>query len=271
MFSNQSVRVQPSAPPIDTAGVPDSKTVSAVFRKSAHVFGDLRARVAERRRVVPDQRLVGDLGVDAVLLALPGAQLLPARGEVLAQLGLRGRAERLEPALVGELVQHAVLGEERHVGRGAALDLRAQERGLAVAGRHEGGLRARCACRTRPAPSGTPSAPGPVHTAATSSFWPCRSGSFRPLADGGRGREPSELFGIVLLASARRRGGERERRHRERGQRYARSAAPCGCYVCVSSYACMQSPQSRGDCPMPGATAPRKGVQGRAGVIVTMP
>src|SRR5882757_6949487 len=39
MFSNQSVSVQPSAPPIDTGGVPDSKTVSEVLRKSAQVFG----------------------------------------------------------------------------------------------------------------------------------------------------------------------------------------------------------------------------------------
>src|SRR6266702_6073580 len=41
MFSNQSVSVQPSAPPTDTGAVPDSKTVSAVFRNASQDVGAL--------------------------------------------------------------------------------------------------------------------------------------------------------------------------------------------------------------------------------------
>ena len=41
MFSNQSVSVQPSAPPTDTGATPESESVSAVLRKSFQVFGSL--------------------------------------------------------------------------------------------------------------------------------------------------------------------------------------------------------------------------------------
>lgn len=39
MFSNQSVRVQPSAPPTDTGVTPEAEIVSAVVRNSFQVFG----------------------------------------------------------------------------------------------------------------------------------------------------------------------------------------------------------------------------------------
>lgn len=39
MFSNQSVRVQPSAPPTETGVTPEAETVSAVARKSFQVLG----------------------------------------------------------------------------------------------------------------------------------------------------------------------------------------------------------------------------------------
>src|SRR5258707_13939746 len=39
MFSNRSVSVQPSAPPIEYAGVPDASSVFAVERSCAHVLG----------------------------------------------------------------------------------------------------------------------------------------------------------------------------------------------------------------------------------------
>ena len=79
MFSNQSVSVQPSAPPTETggdAGVGDRLGRSS--RKSFQVFGSLDARVLEGRGVVPDQGLVGGLEVDAVLLAVDRAEVLPA-------------------------------------------------------------------------------------------------------------------------------------------------------------------------------------------------
>ena len=39
MFSNRSVRVQPSAAPREYAGVPDAFSVLASFRNSSKVFG----------------------------------------------------------------------------------------------------------------------------------------------------------------------------------------------------------------------------------------
>ena len=39
MFSNMSVSVQPSAPPIEYAGVPDALIVFASARSCVHVFG----------------------------------------------------------------------------------------------------------------------------------------------------------------------------------------------------------------------------------------
>ena len=39
MFSCRSVSVQPSAPPIENAGVPDACSVLASFIRSVHVFG----------------------------------------------------------------------------------------------------------------------------------------------------------------------------------------------------------------------------------------
>ena len=39
MFSNRSVRVQPSAAPIEKAGVPDARIVLAALRNAGHVFG----------------------------------------------------------------------------------------------------------------------------------------------------------------------------------------------------------------------------------------
>ena len=41
MFSNQSVSVQPSAPPMEKAATPESETVWAVLSKSFQVFGTL--------------------------------------------------------------------------------------------------------------------------------------------------------------------------------------------------------------------------------------
>jgi hypothetical protein len=45
MFSNRSVSVQPSAPPIEYAGVPDAFSVFAAERSCAHVFGGLTPAV----------------------------------------------------------------------------------------------------------------------------------------------------------------------------------------------------------------------------------
>src|SRR5436305_7172468 len=39
MFSNRSVSVQPSAPPIEYAGVPEAFSVLASFSSCVHVFG----------------------------------------------------------------------------------------------------------------------------------------------------------------------------------------------------------------------------------------
>ena len=41
MFSNQSVSVQPSAPPTETGVTPEAEIVSAVERNSFQVFGSL--------------------------------------------------------------------------------------------------------------------------------------------------------------------------------------------------------------------------------------
>ena len=41
MFSNRSVSVQPSAPPIEKAGVPDARSVLAARRNAGHVAGGL--------------------------------------------------------------------------------------------------------------------------------------------------------------------------------------------------------------------------------------
>lgn len=41
MFSNQSVRVQPSAPPTENGVTPESYTVCAVVSSSSQVFGSV--------------------------------------------------------------------------------------------------------------------------------------------------------------------------------------------------------------------------------------
>jgi hypothetical protein len=41
MFSKRSVSVQPSAPPIEYAGVPDDLSVFAAARSCDHVYGGL--------------------------------------------------------------------------------------------------------------------------------------------------------------------------------------------------------------------------------------
>ena len=45
MFSNRSVRVQPSAPPIENAGVPDPRSVFAAARSAGQVAGALTPAV----------------------------------------------------------------------------------------------------------------------------------------------------------------------------------------------------------------------------------
>ena len=45
MFSNRSVSVQPSAPPIENAGVPDDRRVLAASRSAGHVAGGLMPAV----------------------------------------------------------------------------------------------------------------------------------------------------------------------------------------------------------------------------------
>ena len=45
MFSNRSVSVQPSEPPIEYAGVPDALIVFASFRSCGHVFGGVTPAV----------------------------------------------------------------------------------------------------------------------------------------------------------------------------------------------------------------------------------
>ena len=104
MFSNRSVSVQPSAPPIEYAGVPEARSVFAAARNCGHVFGGCDAGVLERRDVVPDGRLVGALEEEAVELAVDRAELRPHRARSsLAIVGLRER-DRLQRALVCELL-----------------------------------------------------------------------------------------------------------------------------------------------------------------------
>jgi hypothetical protein len=45
MFSNRSVRVHPSAPPIENGGVPDALIVEATLRNCGHVDGALTPAV----------------------------------------------------------------------------------------------------------------------------------------------------------------------------------------------------------------------------------
>ena len=49
MFSNRSVRVQPSAAPIEKVGVPDARTVLAALRNAGHVFGGFEFLVVVER------------------------------------------------------------------------------------------------------------------------------------------------------------------------------------------------------------------------------
>src|SRR5690606_8664757 len=103
-------------------------------------LGLVGARVLEDLGVVPDQRLVGGLVVDAVLLAVDRADVLPALRVVLGQLRLRLGAQRLGPLLLHRLLDGARLRQHRHVRRGAARDLRAEEVDDRVLGGDEGHL-----------------------------------------------------------------------------------------------------------------------------------
>ncbi len=53
MFSNRSVSVHPSAPPIEYAGSPDAFTVFAACRNCGHVFGVFTP--ASRKALTPYQ------------------------------------------------------------------------------------------------------------------------------------------------------------------------------------------------------------------------
>ena len=134
MFSNRSVSVQPSAPPIEYAGTPEAFSVLAFGEERVPVLGGCDARVLEGGDVVPDGRLVGGLEDEAVELAVDRAEL----EEVLRVVGLDVRArevDRLQRALLLELRDDAGLRDRREVGRVAALDRGAEHGRHVVAGR----------------------------------------------------------------------------------------------------------------------------------------
>src|ERR1700674_2099432 len=70
MFSNRSVRVQPSAPPIEYAGVPDALIVFAAARSCAHVFGGFTPAVVNAGTLYQTSDLLAALNGSAYSLPL---------------------------------------------------------------------------------------------------------------------------------------------------------------------------------------------------------
>src|SRR5437879_2020414 len=70
MFSNRSVRVQPSAPPIEYAGVPDDLITFAAARSCAHVFGGFTPAVLNAGTLYQTRDLLAALKTSAYSLPL---------------------------------------------------------------------------------------------------------------------------------------------------------------------------------------------------------
>ena len=79
MFSNRSVSVQPSAPPIEYAGVPDSLSVFASVRNCAHVDGALTPASVNDLTLYQTVDLLARLDDQAVEVAVDLAELLDVR------------------------------------------------------------------------------------------------------------------------------------------------------------------------------------------------
>src|SRR5579862_6244483 len=70
MFSNRSVSVQPSAPPIEYAGVPDALIVFAIASSCDHVFGGLTPAVLKAGTLYQTSDLLAALNGSAYSLPL---------------------------------------------------------------------------------------------------------------------------------------------------------------------------------------------------------
>src|SRR6476646_11294712 len=70
MFSNRSVRVQPSAPPIEYAGVPDALMVLAILRRFETVFGGLTPAVLKAGTLYQTSAVLAALKTHAYCLPL---------------------------------------------------------------------------------------------------------------------------------------------------------------------------------------------------------
>src|SRR2546423_15471605 len=70
MFWTRSVRVQPSAPPIEYAGVPEAFRVFAAVRSCAHVFGAFTPAVLKAGTLYQTSDLLAALKTSAYSLPL---------------------------------------------------------------------------------------------------------------------------------------------------------------------------------------------------------
>ena len=134
MFSNRSVSVQPSAPPIENAGVPDDTQRVRRCEERGPCSRGPDPGSPEGGRRVPDGRLVRALEEETVELALDRAELEPVGRVVLC----RRRAcegDRLEGALVREVAEQTRLTDRREIRRIASLDRGRQDGRRVVAAR----------------------------------------------------------------------------------------------------------------------------------------
>ncbi len=134
MFSNRSVSVQPSAPAIEYAFVPEARSVLAAVSSSGQVLGGLTPAFLNALRRVPHGRLVGALEDHAVELPRVRAERDPGRRVVLRHRRL-DEVERLDRLAGGELLDEAGLPDRREIGRIAAGDRGGEDRGRVVAAR----------------------------------------------------------------------------------------------------------------------------------------
>ena len=79
MFSNRSVSVQPSAPPIEYGGVPDAFSVFAALSRSAHVFGGLTPAFLNALTLYQTVDLLAPLKKRPYSLPLTVPSLTPSR------------------------------------------------------------------------------------------------------------------------------------------------------------------------------------------------
>ena len=79
MFSNRSVSVQPSAPPIEYAGAPDALIVFAAVVSCGHVFGALTPAFLNAGTLYQTVDLLLALKTSAVELAVERAERDPRR------------------------------------------------------------------------------------------------------------------------------------------------------------------------------------------------